>query len=83
MGRPERHDDHTPVLPILLVAVGSLSLVGGVAVPVWTLPNAPVTVVTGDVSPANPAVLVGLGLCLAGAAALVLGTFLLSCEGFG
>jgi hypothetical protein len=67
------------VLPVLLV-VGPLSIASGVAVPLRVLPNAPAAIVTDGVSLLNPAVLVGVGLCLGGVAALVLGTLLLSCE---
>jgi hypothetical protein len=69
-----------PALPILLVVVGSLSVVSGVAVPIRTLPSAPAAIATGDVSLLNPVVLAGAGLCLGGTAVLVLGTLLLSCE---
>lgn len=71
------------MLPILLVVVGSLSVVSGVAVPTRTLPGGPAALLAGDVSPTSPVVLAGAGLCLGGIAALTLGTLLLSCEAGG
>lgn len=80
MSRPERRGVRTPALPILLVVVGSLSVVAGVAVPIRALPGGPASLLAGGVSPTSPVVLAGAGLCLGGTAVLVLGTLLLSCE---
>jgi hypothetical protein len=79
-----RHDardgGQTPVVPLLLVAVGALALVAGVAVPVRAMAGGPADLVAAGVSLADPPVLVGLGLVTGGVVSLALGTLLLALD---
>lgn len=67
-----------PLLPLLLVVVGALTIVTGVALPIRLLAVGPATIVTGGVPFTRPAVAAGIALCIAGTAALAFGTLLLS-----
>lgn len=80
MRRREPAPRDVPFLPVLLVVLGVLALVSGVALPVRLLAAGPAALTSGRLSLFAPPVLVGIALVVSGTAALVLGMLLLTFE---
>lgn len=80
MRRREPAPRDLPFLPILLVVLGVLALVSGVALPFRLLAAGPAALISSRRLLFTPPVLVGIALVISGTAALVLGMLLLTFE---